>query len=240
MRRAIRSFPLFGLAVVLTIAPFATAQNPDLQGKIASIKEAMARNQQQLARYMWQEQQTVSVKGEIKKQMLYVVQLGPDGKPLKQQLSESPEPSSDDDSSGRRGRIRERIIEKKTEEFKQYGQQIAALVQSYAQPDPQRLQQAFQQGNAMLGGSGVPGQVQLQVRNYVKPGDSVQLIFNAQKKELEAINVSSYLDGPSDTVTLSARFSQLPDGTNHVDSAVVNGVSKNLTVNIQNMNYRRM
>lgn len=226
--------------ILLAIAPFAAAQNPDLQGKIASLKESMARNQQQLAHYMWQEQQAVSVNGEVKKQMLYLVQLGPDGKPLKQQLSESPQPSSDDDSGGRRGRVRERIVEKKTAEFKQYGQQVAALVQSYAQPDPQRLQQAFQQGNAMLGLSGVPGQVQLQIRNYVKPGDSVQLFLGAQNKELESISVSSYLDGPGDTVTLSVQFSQLPDGTNHVDSAVVNGVSKKLTVNIQNVNYRRM
>lgn len=241
MRSAIRSSSHWVVAVVLLgFAPFAAAQNPDLQEKIASIKESMARNQQRLARYMWQEQQTISVSGEVKKQMLYLVQLGRDGKPQKQELSASPQPSSDDDSGGRRGRIRERIVEKKTAEFKQYGQQIAALVQGYAQPDPQRLQQAFQQGNAMLGGSGVPGQVQLQIRNYVKLGDSVQLVFNAQIRQLESINVSSYLSDPTDAVTLSVRYSRLPDGTNHVESAVVNGVSKNLTVNIQNANYRGM
>jgi hypothetical protein len=240
MRRNSLKFTRAAGILALCCASFLAAQTPELQQKVASIKESMSRNQQQLARYMWQEQQTISLNGEVKKEMLYLVQLGPDGKPQKQQLSESPQPSPEQDSSGRRGRIREKVVEKKTAEYKQYGQQIGALVQAYAQPDPGRLQQSFQQGNAMLGGSGVPGQIQLQIRNYVKPGDSVQFVFNPQTKDLESIDVSSYLNDPSDAVTMSVRFIQLPDGTNHVDSAVVNGIGKNLTVNIQNANYRRM
>ena len=44
----------------------------------------------------------------------------------------------------------------------------------------------------------------------------------------------------SDAVTFSAEFAQLPDGTNHVASTLINGVSKQLTVNEQNSNYQKM
>jgi hypothetical protein len=47
----------------------AVAQNPQLQEHIAEIKQASAAKQA-LARYTWQEQQTISIKGEVKKTQL--------------------------------------------------------------------------------------------------------------------------------------------------------------------------
>jgi hypothetical protein len=39
---------------------------------------------------------------------------------------------------------------------------------------------------------------------------------------------------------LTVQFGRLPDGTNHVSSMVVNGVSKQLNVAIQNANYQHV
>jgi hypothetical protein len=50
--------------------------------------------------------------------------------------------------------------------------------------------------------------------------------------------VASYLNDPKDAVTISAEFAQLPDGTNHVASTLINGESKQLTVNDVNSNYQ--
>lgn len=52
--------------------------------------------------------------------------------------------------------------------------------------------------------------------------------------------MSSYLSDPSDAVTIQAVFGKLPDGTNHVSNATINGVSKQLTVLTQNSNYQKM
>ena len=41
-----------------------------------------------------------------------------------------------------------------------------------------------------------------------------------------------------DAATFSAQFSKLPDGTNYLSSATVNGVKKQLTIQIQNANYQ--
>jgi hypothetical protein len=204
------------------------AQNSGMQQQI---QQSIAANQQRLAHYTWQEQQTVSLKGEVKSQTLYQVQMGPDGKPQKTQLSAPPPPPE-----GRR--LKEHIIEKKEEELKQYAQQISDLVHSYVPPNPQKLQQAFQQGSGSLSRAGA-GAVQLAFTNYNMQGDSMKLIINPADKGIQSVDVSSYLNNdPKDAVTFTAQFAKLPDGTNHMASATVNGEKEHLTIQIQNMNYQ--
>lgn len=223
------------VAAFLALASvWAVSQNPQLQERVAEIKQAAAANKMSLAQYTWQEQQTVSIKGEVKKQQVFQVRLGPDGKPQKTLLSSSPPPSEEG------GCLKRHIVEKKKEEFEDYAEQIAALAQSYARPDPERLQQAYQQGNVMLGSAGAPGELKLMITNYIKPNDSVELIFNRAEKAIQGLNISSYLDDPKDAVTISVQFSRLMDGTNHVSGMTVNGVSKQLTVQTQNSNYQKM
>lgn len=92
----------------------------------------------------------------------------------------------------------------------------------------------------MLGSAGAPGEFKLMITSYIKPKDSVEIIFNGGQKAIQALNISSYLDDPKDAVTISVQFSRLPDGTNHVSAITVNGESKHLTVQIQNSNYQKM
>jgi hypothetical protein len=207
------------------------AQSPEVQQKLAEVKTAMAANKQALAHYTWQEQQTTSIKGDVKKQQVYQVSVGPDGQ-QKTQIggSQAPPPSG--------GRLKQHVVAKKTAEFQDYGQEIAGLAKQYTQPDPERLQAAYQAGNVSLQSGGGEGEITLVIKNYVKPGDSVTLIFNRQQKGIQSIKVASYLDSPSDAVTIAAQFAKLPDGTNHVAGTQIDGVSKQLTVVTQNSNYQ--
>ena len=209
------------------------AQNPELQQRLGEIKQASAANKAALAHYTWQEQQTTSIKGDVKKQQVFQVSVGPDGQQQKTQIGGSqaaPPPSG--------GRLKQHIVEKKTAEFKDYGEQIADLAKQYTQPDPGRLQAAFQAGNVSLQSGGGPGEVTLVIKNYIKPNDQVTLVFNKQQKAIQSIHVASYLDSPSDGVTIAAQFAKLPDGTNHVAGTQIDGVSKQLTVVTQNSNYQ--
>jgi hypothetical protein len=220
---AMAAIILFALA-----APTAVGQNPEIQQKI---QQSVAENQQRLAHYTWQEQQTVSLKGDVKSQTLYQVQMGPDGKPQKTQLSAPPPPPSG-------GRLKQRVIEKKKGELKDYAEQISALVHSYVPPNPQKMQQAFQQGNAAISKAG-PDAVQVAFTNYNMQGDSMKLAFNTAQKGIQSVQVSSYLNNdPSDAATFTAQFAKLPDGTNHLATATVNGEKEHLTIQIQNMNYQ--
>jgi hypothetical protein len=141
------------LAVSALVAASLRAQNPEMQQRVAEVKESMAVNKQLLAQYTWMEQDIISIKGEEKKEELYNVQLGPNGKPQKTPV----DPSSVSDDDRRRRGLRGRIIEKKTEEYKEYGDQIKSLVQQYVPPEREMLQQAYRQGNVMRRGSrGIP------------------------------------------------------------------------------------
>ena len=222
------------LALLLQAARFATAQDPELQQKLAAVKESAAQNKQRLSQYMWQEQENIAIKGEVKDTKNFQVHLGPDGRPQKEELTNLPQ-----SSGGRQHGLVHHEKEKKGEEYKEYGQEMGALAQQYAQPDPEKLQQAFQQGNVMLGSGGAPGQAKLVISNYIKPNDKVTLIFNEQAKAIQSVNVQSYLNDPKDAVTISAQFAQLPDGTNHVSTTQINGESKKLLITTQNSNYQK-
>jgi cytochrome c1 len=217
-------------ALVLFVSP-AIAQNPDLQAKLAQVKLASAANKQALSHYNWQESVTTSIKGEVKKQQLFLVSVGPDGQQQKSEINAQPAQASG-------GPLKRHIVAKKTAEFKDYGEQIADLARQYTQPDPDRLQQAYQQGNISMQLGGGENTITLNIKNYIKPNDSVTLVFNKQSKAIQSVRVASYLDDPKDAVTIAAQFAKLPNGINHVTGTQINGASKQLTVVTQNSNYQ--
>jgi hypothetical protein len=231
-RRISRTF--FWVAMSAAFAWLLVAQSPELQQKVAEVKEAMAANKQALAQYTWTETDTISLKGEQKKQEHFQVRLGPDGKPQKTSLDA---PTAPAEPSG--GRLKQHIIEKKKEEYKDYAEQIKALIQQYLPPDKEKLEAARQQGNVSLGSAGGPGQYQLVISNYVKQGDKMTLVFDKAQKGIANLSIASYLDDPKDAVTVNAQFSRIPGGPNHVSSETINGVSKQLTIAVQNGNYQK-
>src|SRR5258708_8948481 len=87
--------------------PRALPQNPQLQERVTEIKQAAALNKQTLAQYTWQEQQTISIKGNVKKQKLFLVRLGPDGKPQKKEID-----PHDQSSTVAQHRLKHPIVEK--------------------------------------------------------------------------------------------------------------------------------
>jgi len=219
------------LAFMLMLAALqARAQDGELQKRVTEIKEYLALNKMVLAQYTWQESQTVSVKGEVKKEELFQVRMGPDGQPQKTNLS------PDESSGGRKHGIKHRI----KEDYENYGKEVAALAQSYGQPDSGRVQQLFERGSVLLGSAGVPNEVKLVINGYQKPGDSVTIVFNKTQKTIQSLHIATYLNDPQDAVTIDEQYAQLPNGPNHVASTVVDGVSKQLTVQMQNSNYQKM
>jgi len=236
-RRFTRAFTasLIGLASVVLIRP-ANAQSPELQQRVAEIKEASAKNKQALMSYSWNELVTISLKGEQKKQEHFQVRLGPDGKPVKTSLDPPAEAAA---PSG--GRLKQRVVANKKEEYSDYANAMKALAQQYVPPSGDLLQQAYAQGNIALSpAAGAPNEVQLVIHNYLKPQDSMTLVFDKQQKALLSVQIASYMSDPKDAMTLKVTFSRLPDGTNHVDTVAMDGVSKQLNIVTQNSNYQHV
>ena len=221
------------VAASLLISLPATAQSQQMEQKLMAIKNAQAANKQKLATYTWQETETISIKGNVKDTKVYQVQIGPNGQPQKTLINDQKA-----QSGGREGRAKERIVQKETQEYQQYGQSIGALAKQYTTPNPDALMQAKQAGNISLQpGSGT---VSLVIKNYVKQGDSMTMTISEQTHSPVSVQVNSYLNDPSDAVTISAQFAQLPDGTNHVATTTIDGVSKHLGINEQNSNYQKL
>ncbi len=210
----------------------AQAIQQEIQQKLATVKESVARNKASLSQYTWTEQDQILYKGDVKKTTQYICRYGPDGKVQKTMLGQ---PAPEKHKRGLRGKI----VEEKTDEMKDYMQRAVALIHNYVPPNPQQMQEAFQAGNVMAGGAG-PGQIQLQFKNYVKQGDSMTFNFNQASKALTAVNVNSYLNDAKDAVTLQVTFQSLPDGTNYAASTVLNAPAKDIQVNLQNTNYQKL
>lgn len=235
--RRVRSLvTLFCFVVGASFAWLLVAQDPEVQQKVAQIKEAAAANKQALAQYTWVETDTISLKGEQKKQEHFQVRMGADGKPQKTSLDAPAAPAA---PSG--GRLKQHVVEKKKEEYKDYADQIKALIQQYLPPDKDALEQARQKGNITVGSvAGAAGQFQAVISNYVKQGDKMTLVFDGTQKNMVRLSIASYLDDPKDAVTVDAEFSPIPGGPNHVSSETINGVSKQLTIAVQNSSYQKV
>jgi hypothetical protein len=217
------------------------AQNPETQQKVAELKESMAKNKQALAQYTWVEQDTISLKGEQKKQERFQVRLGPDGKPQKTSLDPPAQPEQSASSGGRGGRVKQHVVEKKTGEYKDYADQIKALIPQYVPPDKDALEQARQKGNISASPQADdPGQYKLAISNYLKPGDNMTLVVDKTTKSLVSLSIATYLSDPKDAVNVSVQFTAIPGGPNHVASQTINGVSKQLTIAVQNSNYQKI
>ena len=74
-------------------------------------------------RYTWLEEQTIIVKGEVKKEELFQVRLGPDGKPQRVLTGSTPA------SPPTVGKIRRIVKRNMTREYEEYAKQIGALAQ---------------------------------------------------------------------------------------------------------------
>jgi hypothetical protein len=235
------AFSSLGICVVALAALFATAlpaQGQEMQQRLAELKQSLAFNKQVLAHYTWMEQQIISIKGEQKKEELYNVQFGPDGKPQKTPVDPSSISDSDRQMRGLRGRIKERKIE----EYKEYGDSIKTLIEQYVPPDKDMLQQSYQQGNVMIGPmAGQPEQYRVVVSNYIKQGDNMTIVMDKATLSLVSVTISTYLSDPSDAVNVNVQFARVPNGGPfHVATETINGVSKQLTIEILNINYQHM
>lgn len=221
---------IMGAIALLATVP-TLPQNAELQEKLAAVKAVAAQNKQQLHQYQWIETTQLTLKGDQKPPTENSCQYGPDGQVQKTPIGPPPEQPSG-------GRMKERIIEKKKEEMKDYMQDVKAVLAMYVPPDPQRMQQAYQAGNVAL--NPVPGAVNLVFTNYAQQGDKMTLTFDTAAKKITSLNINTYMGEAKDVVTLRVQMSSLPDGTNYAQQTVLDATAKQLVVTTTNSNYQKL
>ena len=224
------------LAFALCLIPAGPASSQDqkqlLQEKVAAFKQATAENQKALRQYTWIEDTQLSLKGEVKSTKIESCRYGPDGKVQKTPLSAPPEKKE------ARG-LKKRVVEKKTDEMKDYMERVVSLIQRYVPPQPELIKADVAGGNASF--SPQPGGMLLQFKNFVKSGDLVSFTVDSAAKAIRQVKVDTYLDdAEKDKVTLAVAFQTLPDGTNYASSKTLNVAAKKIVVAITTKNYQKL
>jgi hypothetical protein len=230
MNRNTKCMMIIGAAALLATAS-AFAQNPELQQKLAAVKQAAAENNQKLRQYQWIETTQLTLKGDAKPPTKNSCLYGPDGKVQKTMIGPPPEQPSG-------GRMKQKVIEKKKAEMKDYMQDVKAILSMYVPPDPQKMQAAFQAGKVSL--NPVSGAVNLVFADYAQPGDKMTLTFDPTTKKITGLNISTYMGEEKDAVTLKVQMGTLPDGTSYEQQTVLNATAKQLVVTTTNSNYQKL
>jgi hypothetical protein len=206
-------------------------QNPELQQKLAAVKQNAAENKQKLQQYQWTETTQLTLKGDAKPASQNMCRYGPDGQIQKTLITPPPEQPSG-------GRMKQKIIAKKKEEMKDYMGDVKSLLTLYVPPDPQKMQQAYQAGKVSL--NPADGVVNLIFKDYAQPGDQMTLTFDNTAHQITALNVNTYMGEAKDAVTLQVQMSSLPDGTNYTQQTVLRATAKELVVTTTNSNYQHL
>ena len=222
---------IIGVIALLATVP-ALPQNPELQQKLAAVKQAAAENKQRLRQYQWIETTQLTLKGDAKSPTKNSCLYGPDGRVQKSPIGPPPEQPSG-------GRLKQKIIAKKKTEMKDYMQDVKAVLSMYVPPDPQKMQTAYQAGKVSFNPV-PPDAVNLVFTDYAQPGDKMTLTFGTAAKKITTLNISSYMGEVKDAVTLQVQMASLPDGTNYEQQTILNATAKQLVVRTTNSNYQKL
>ena len=223
---------LLALVVVCPGIAAAQAPQPSVQERVAVLKGTFAASQANLRQYEWIETTVVSLNGEEKSRKQQRCYYGADGVLQKVLVDASPPPPT---KPGLRGRI----IANKTAELTDYMKSAVSLVKSYLPPDPAKIQASQNAGKVSIQVLDPGKRAQVNFHDYQKPGDNLAVVINLANNVVAGIGVSSYLDSPTDVVTLDAKMGQLNDGTIYTSDTTLNAAAKNLTVTVQNTGYRK-
>jgi len=232
-----KKFSAVAFALITSIAAVAqmgAGANSELQQKLMALKQAAAANKQRLRQYQWIETSQITLKGEQKPEQVYQCSYGPNGQVQKIPLGAPPQQQQD-----KRG-LRGRIVEKKTDEMKEYMQQVQSLLALYVPPNAELMQQAFQNKNVSLDKTMGTQGVQLIFKSYAKPGDQMTIGFDTATKKITTINVNTYMDNPQDAVTLSVQMASLPNGINYAQQTMLNATQKQIQVTTTSSNFAKI
>ncbi len=218
------------IALPAALAGLALAQQAPAPPQPPEVIQLMAKSLQALPQYTFKQSTVMKLKGEVKSNTLNQVSFGPDGKPQTTQLN-APPPAQDDGGRGRRGRIKEKIVENKKEDMQEFVQALVKLSNSYLVLAKDKMQALAQTGQFSQDATGIL----ITVQDFVQPGDKLVLTFDpATKRERKAVATTTLDDGP---VTVTAVYQDLADGLTYNAQTVISAPKKDLELTMQTFEY---
>ena len=234
------------ILLLIVVALGLGIQGDSVEGKLplqgvqpSQVAAAVKANAAALRVFSWQQRLQIQVNGETKKVTLTQMNYDINGNLQKTLLSEQPASDSSQPSSGGRlrGRIKQKVVAKKTGEFKEMMAGIAAVVKSYTELPPDQLQAALKQAAFSEGQGDMAGTIQVQMNGVLQPGDSLTLWLDREALLFRRIGIAtSYEQKP---VTVTANYAMLATHEVYMGQAIVNYPAKQVVLEIDNLNYQR-
>jgi len=215
------------------LAPAAYSQEQTAAKRVAALKATLEASKIVLRQYEWIQTTVVRVNGDEKSRKQERCYYGADGKLQKVLLSQSAPPPR------QRGPLRRRIAQRKQEEMTEYMQSAVKLVKSYMPLSPAKIQLVKDLGGVSVEVLDPGKRARLNLRGYEKSGDKLSVEVDLSNNHPLSAEIATYMDEPSEIVTLNARMGRLNDGTTYPSEITLNAPEKNLTVTVENSGYKK-
>jgi len=222
--------------LMLSASLLAQGASPDEQ--VAALKRSLQESQTGIRKYEWIQTTAISLKGEEKSRDQKRCYYGADGKLQKLPVAAPAPKQAAQAGGGRGGRVRERVVENKKDEMKEYMEKAVALIQTYVPPDPAKVQ-AAKDANKMKVQVLEPGKrLRLEFKDYLQPQDLLALELDPAAAQLLTVNVATFLGSADDPVGLTVKFGALADNTSYPAEITLDAKAKNIRVVVSNSGYK--
>jgi hypothetical protein len=226
MRKLVQ--PLVIASALILAAGFTSAQSTDMKAMAQQFGQSAKANAAALKMYAWTMRVEITLKGEPKPAKLFAMRFDADGKVEKTQLT------ADAPQQKQRG-LKGRIIEKKTEEFKEWAGDLVDICKGYLAPSPALLQSFFAK---VLTAQAPGGFVQLYAEDLIAPGDKLVYEIDPKTQAINRVLFHATLDG--DPIDGEVKMAAVPGGApTYASTVTVNAPAKHLTAKIENYGYTR-
>jgi hypothetical protein len=202
---------------------------------VAAIKQTLQASMAALRQYQWVETSTVTIKDEEKSRKQERCQYGTDGQVVKTPLG-----GEDEGEGGKHRGLRGRVAKKKRKKISASMEEALALVKQYVPPDPARIESAKQGGRVLVQPPDADGNIEIDVADYLKPGDLLTIGLNPALDHLTEMTIKSYTESEKEAVKLKVGFGTLPDGTIHPAEIHLRVEEQQLKVDIKNSDYTKL
>jgi hypothetical protein len=203
----------------------------NLMREAAAVRAQIARSASGLRLYTWIEQTEVRVGGSLKSSSTLQCLYDASGELLNTPLA------TGEQMDGGRSTSNRPMVRSKAD-LRDYIERAVSRVRDYAPPKPELIDYVLREGQVSLGQS-ADGHSEIRLARYYVDGDSLVFTYDSRSKLLRRADVASNLGSAKDPVTLEAVFETLPDGVNHLSSAVLTAKKKNVQVKMLNLDYRK-
>lgn len=225
-----RPSAIVSLFIVFSVSTLVAGQQPTTEQLVAAFKKAIQQSQAELHNFQWIETTTLRISGAMKLVKQNSCSSGADGKILKIPTNLEPAP----EKGGARGRINAN----EKDEISDYMDRAVSLIQRYIPPDPELIRYSDDAGKLDIARIEPDRVARLDFHDFVQPGDLFSGTFDVQSNSITVLHIVTYLDSPSDVVTLGVTFDRWYEGTGYLRKVSLTARAKDVKIVVDYNGYR--